>query len=35
LEFMIWDTGDASYDSLILLDGFEWLLEPTQLSTKN
>ena len=35
LEFMIWDTGDASYDSLILLDGFEWILEPTQLSTKN
>jgi hypothetical protein len=35
LEFMIWDTGDASFDSLIILDGFEWLLEPTQLITKN
>lgn len=35
LEFMIWDTGDASFDSLIILDGFEWLLEPTQLVTKN
>ncbi len=24
LRFVIWDTSDAYYDSLVLLDGFEW-----------
>jgi hypothetical protein len=24
LEFMIWDTGDASYDSSVLIDNFQW-----------
>jgi hypothetical protein len=35
LEFLIWDTGDSSMDSLVLLDNFQWLLEPTELATKN
>tara|TARA_B100001964_G_C14215804_1_gene592740 strand:- start:638 stop:1576 length:939 start_codon:yes stop_codon:yes gene_type:complete len=35
LDFHIWDTGDGSYDSLVLLDGFKWILEPTELDTKN
>jgi hypothetical protein len=24
LRFAVWDTGDTLYDSLVLLDGFEW-----------
>ena len=24
LEFLIWDTGDESYDSSVLLDNFTW-----------
>ncbi len=35
LEFLIWDTGDSSMDSLVLIDNFQWLLEPTELATKN
>lgn len=25
LRFIVWDTGDASYDSTVLVDGFEWV----------
>ncbi|HEX7479454.1 MAG TPA: hypothetical protein VF331_16745 [Polyangiales bacterium] len=25
LRFAIWDTGDHSFDSTVLLDGFEWI----------
>ena len=35
LEFHIWDTGDAVFDSLALLDNFRWKIEPTEVSTKN
>ena len=34
LDFHIWDTSDQSLDSLVLLDYFEWLLEPTEVVTK-
>jgi hypothetical protein len=34
LDFHIWDTGDSALDSLVLLDNFEWLLEPTEVITK-
>lgn len=34
LDFYIWDTGDMSLDSLVLLDNFEWLVEPTEVITK-
>lgn len=34
LEFHIWDTGDSSYDSLVVLDNFDWLIEPTEVVTK-
>ena len=29
LRIVIWDVGDWSYDSLALLDGFEWLSNAT------
>jgi len=35
LDFHIWDTGDSAYDSLVILDSFKWLIEPTELDTKN
>ncbi len=35
LSFHIWDTGDYMYDSLVVIDNFQWLLEPTELVTKN
>ena len=35
LSFHIWDTGDSFYDSLVVIDNFQWLLEPTELITKN
>ncbi len=34
LDFYIWDTGDSALDSLVLIDNFEWLLEPTEVITK-
>ncbi|MBT6178784.1 MAG: hypothetical protein HOI23_16170 [Deltaproteobacteria bacterium] len=34
VDFHIWDTSDSSLDSLVLLDHFEWLLEPTEVVTK-
>jgi hypothetical protein len=33
LELMIWDTGDQNYDSLVLLDHFQWSAVPTQTGT--
>jgi hypothetical protein len=33
LDFVIWDTGDQGWDSLVLLDGFEWLADPTSVGT--
>ena len=35
LSFHIWDTGDFRYDSLVVIDNFQWLLGPTELVTKN
>jgi len=29
LRVVIWDVGDTSYDSLVLLDGFKWLYNAT------
>ena len=34
LEFMIWDTGDASYDSSVVLDNFQWQGVPTPPGTQ-
>ena len=34
LEFMIWDTGDASYDSSVILDNFQWQGVPTPPGTQ-
>ena len=34
LDFYIWDTGDSALDSLVLIDNFEWLVEPTEVITK-
>lgn len=28
LRFMIWDSGDAIVDSTVLIDGFQWLIQP-------
>lgn len=33
LHFVIWDAGDASYDSSVLLDNFQWQPGPTQTVT--
>jgi hypothetical protein len=33
LEFMIWDTGDANYDSSVLLDHLTWSPTPTITKT--
>jgi hypothetical protein len=29
LRFYIWDTSDHKVDSLVLLDGFQWILDPS------
>jgi hypothetical protein len=34
LEFMIWDTGDASWDSSVLLDNFRWVAGKTEAKTE-
>jgi hypothetical protein len=28
IEFLIWDTGDNSYDSSVILDNFTWVPDP-------
>jgi hypothetical protein len=33
LRFIIWDTGDHWYDSLVLLDNFQWKLTPSAVGT--
>ncbi|HEY8040694.1 MAG TPA: choice-of-anchor L domain-containing protein [Polyangiaceae bacterium] len=33
LDFIIWDTGDAIYDSLVLLDKFQWKDKTTGVGT--
>lgn len=34
LRFVTWDTGDHHGDSLVLLDGFEWLFDATSVGTR-
>jgi hypothetical protein len=34
LDFHIWDTGDSALDSLVIMDDFQWLIEPTEVITK-
>tara|TARA_B100001964_G_C14204576_1_gene587462 strand:- start:376 stop:1338 length:963 start_codon:yes stop_codon:yes gene_type:complete len=34
VDFHIWDTSDTSLDSLVLIDDFQWLIEPTEVVTK-
>ncbi len=33
IEFMVWDTGDHSYDSSVLLDNWQWQGDPTAIGT--
>jgi len=33
LHFHIWDTGDHVWDSIVLLDNFTWLVDPTEVNT--
>lgn len=33
IEFMIWDTGDASFDSSVILDNFKWVPDPVTTGT--
>jgi hypothetical protein len=33
VRFIIWDTGDHWYDSLVLLDNFHWSLTPSSVGT--
>ncbi|MDQ3264450.1 MAG: choice-of-anchor L domain-containing protein [Myxococcota bacterium] len=33
LRFALWDTGDANFDSMVLLDQFQWSTEPTTPGT--
>ncbi len=35
LDFHIWDTSDHVLDSVVMLDNFEWLIEPTEVITYN
>lgn len=35
LVFYIWDTGDHAWDSSVLLDNFQWRLQPTTVSTND
>jgi hypothetical protein len=30
IRFVIWDTGDAIYDSLVLLDDWVWSVQASQ-----
>ena len=35
IRFAIWDTGDSSYDSTVLIDGWEWVATPgTMIDTQ-
>ena len=33
LRFAIWDTADELYDSTVLIDNFQWSVEPAASST--
>jgi len=33
LRIAVWDTSDGNFDSLALIDGFEWSLEPSEPGT--
>jgi hypothetical protein len=33
IRFVIWDTGDPWYDSVVLLDRFQWSVTPSQPGT--
>lgn len=35
LEFHIWDTSDDWLDSIVLIDNFQWRIEPTTVETYN
>ena len=34
IRFVLWDTGDPWYDSLVLLDNFEWSLQASEPGVK-
>jgi hypothetical protein len=34
LQFNIWDTGDHQWDSIVLMDAFEWSVNPATIETK-
>jgi hypothetical protein len=34
LQFNIWDTGDHQWDSIVLIDDFEWSVNPATIETK-
>jgi hypothetical protein len=34
LRLVLWDTGDANYDSVVLLDGFQWSVSPTSAGAR-
>jgi hypothetical protein len=33
IQFHVWDTSDHLWDSLVLLDDFQWLIDPTEVGT--
>ena len=33
IKFLIWDTGDAAFDSTVLIDNFRWLADPVAVGT--
>lgn len=33
IKFLLWDTGDADFDSTVLIDNFRWLAEPVAVGT--
>ena len=35
LRFVTWDTGDSYYESTVLLDNFQWSLQPSTPGTHN
>jgi hypothetical protein len=35
LEFYIWDTSDQWLDSLVIIDDFQWRIDPTKVETFN
>jgi hypothetical protein len=34
IQYHIWDTSDHAWDSLVLLDNFTWLIDPTEVGTE-